>query len=211
MKRTEQDAHPAPPKEVPVMVLPGAALFPHTVLPLYIFEERYRAMLADALAGNRMFAVAMARPGVDEARSPADFHEIGGLGLIRACVQNPDGTSHLILQGLGRVRFTGWIRETPYRLAAVDLLQNDPGDAAERSALAQALVLLCERLRAEGVELPVPIERQIATSPDAALLADLVGSSFVRHPVHRQDLLEQTVVTERLKRTLAYLRAESGE
>lgn len=193
------------------MVLPGAALFPHTVLPLYIFEERYRAMLADALAGNRMFAVAMARPGVDEARSPADFHEIGGLGLIRACVQNPDGTSHLILQGLGRVRFTGWIRETPYRLAAVDLLQNDPGDAAERSALAQALVLLCERLRAEGVELPVPIERQIATSPDAALLADLVGSSFVRHPVHRQDLLEQTVVTERLKRTLAYLRAESGE
>ena len=51
------------PKQLPVMPLPGAVLFPHALLPLYIFEPRYRQMLADALHSNRMFSVAMQKPG----------------------------------------------------------------------------------------------------------------------------------------------------
>src|ERR1044071_9759407 len=87
------------PREVPVMTLPNATLFPAALLPLYIFEPRYRQMLADALATHRMFSVAMQRPGCTrESPSP-----IAGLGLIRVSVRHKDGTSHLILQGLVRV------------------------------------------------------------------------------------------------------------
>ncbi len=59
------------PREVPVMTLPNATLFPQALLPLYIFEPRYRQMLADALNTHRMFSVAMQRPGsLREAPAP---------------------------------------------------------------------------------------------------------------------------------------------
>src|SRR5687767_10942678 len=83
------------PREVPVMTLPNATLFPQALLPLYIFEPRYRQMLADALHSHRMFSVAMQRPDrMREAPLP-----VAGLGLIRVSVGHKDGTSHLILQG----------------------------------------------------------------------------------------------------------------
>src|SRR6266404_9564053 len=91
------------PTRVPVMTLPASlpasTLFPQALLPLYIFEPRYRKMLADALRSDRMFSVAMQKPGrTREAPSP-----VAGLGLIRVSVGHNDGSSHLILQGLVRV------------------------------------------------------------------------------------------------------------
>src|ERR1035437_1008900 len=80
------------PREVPVMTLPNATLFPQALLPLYIFEPRYRQMLADALDSNRMFSVAMQKQGTSrETPSP-----VAGLGLIRVSVGHRDGTSHLV-------------------------------------------------------------------------------------------------------------------
>src|SRR5256886_16469437 len=94
------------PSEIPVMTLPNATLFPQALLPLYIFEPRYRQMLADALHSNRMFSVAMQKPGsTRESPSP-----VAGLGLIRVWVAHRDGTSHLCLQGVARVELEGTVR-----------------------------------------------------------------------------------------------------
>src|SRR5438034_1301972 len=100
------------PREVPVMTLPSAILFPQALLPLYIFEPRYRQMLTDALNSHRMFSVAMQRPG----RSREVPSTIAGLGLIRVSVAHKDGTSHLILQGLARVKLAETVRYKPYRV-----------------------------------------------------------------------------------------------
>src|SRR5437588_2593695 len=86
-------------RQAPVMTLPNATLFPQALLPLYIFEPRYRRMLTDALKSNRMFSVAMQHPG----RSRETPCSVAGLGLIRVAVDHDDGTSHLILQGLSRI------------------------------------------------------------------------------------------------------------
>src|SRR5437868_9580931 len=99
------------PDEVAVMTLPNATLFPQALLPLYIFEPRYRRMLADALISHRMFIVAMQKPGrIRETPS-----SVAGLGLIRVSVDNPDGTSHLILQGVTRVELAETLQYKPYR------------------------------------------------------------------------------------------------
>ena len=79
------------PDEVPVMTLPNATLFPQALLPLYIFESRYRQMLADALHSNRVMSVAMRKP--NSARETPT--EIAGVGMIRVSVAHKDGTSHL--------------------------------------------------------------------------------------------------------------------
>src|SRR5438094_7010303 len=98
------------PREIPVMTLPKATLFPQALLPLYIFEPRYRQMLADALHSNRMFSVAMQRPG-SSRETPSS---VAGLGLIRVSVGHRDGTSHLILQGLARGELEDPVRYKPY-------------------------------------------------------------------------------------------------
>src|ERR1043166_7996277 len=100
------------PSEIPVITLPEATLFPQALLPLYIFEPRYRQMLADALHSNRMFSVAMQKPGsTRDTPSP-----VAGLGLIRVSVGHRDGTPHLILQGIARVKLEQAIRYKPYRI-----------------------------------------------------------------------------------------------
>jgi Lon protease-like protein len=70
------------PSKAAVMTLPSATLFPQALLPLYIFEPRYRKMLSDALLADRMITVAMQKPG-RKRETPCT---VGGLGLIRVSV-----------------------------------------------------------------------------------------------------------------------------
>src|SRR3982750_4198960 len=141
------------PQEVPVMTLPNATLFPQALLPLYIFEPRYRQMLADALHSNRMFSVAMQKQGSNrETPSP-----VAGLGLIRVSVGHRDGTSHLILQGLARVELEEAVRYKPYRVQRIKPLQAPPCDNVKVDALvAKVRELLEERIKL-GLPFPFPV------------------------------------------------------
>src|ERR1700758_1142262 len=107
------------PKHLPAMPLPGAVLFPHALLPLHIFERRYRHMLQHALQQHRMFCVTLIKPSCPEWHAPEDFFHVATAGLIRACVGSNDGTSNLILQGLRRVRFAGFEQEAPFPIARI--------------------------------------------------------------------------------------------
>jgi Lon protease-like protein len=130
------------PQQVPVMPLPGALLFPHALLPLYIFEPRYRQMLKHALSHHRMFCVALIKPHCTAWQSAADFFHTAGVGLIRACVDRGDGTSNLILQGLERVRFTDFEQEAPFPIARIDSLESDSLSSVETEALATKVLEL---------------------------------------------------------------------
>src|SRR5580658_5721533 len=140
------------PDEVPVMTLPNATLFPQALLPLYIFEPRYRQMLVDSLNTNRMFSVAMQRPGrTRETPSP-----VAGLGLIRVSVGHNDGTSHLVLQGLARVELVETVRYKPYRIQRIRALSSPPCNDVVIDALqAKVHELLEERLKL-GLAFPLP-------------------------------------------------------
>ncbi|MEY2584626.1 MAG: hypothetical protein QOD80_652, partial [Verrucomicrobiota bacterium] len=111
------------PDHVPVMPLPGALLFPNALLPLHIFEPRYQEMLELALREHRMFSVALIKPQRSQWKSTDDFFPVAGVGLIRACVGRGDGTSNLILQGLRRVRFSGFEQTAPFPVARIEPLE----------------------------------------------------------------------------------------
>ncbi|MEY2788462.1 MAG: hypothetical protein RLZZ34_1605 [Verrucomicrobiota bacterium] len=81
------------PDRMGVMILGEASLFPQAMMPLFIFEPRYREMLAESLESHRMFCLAMQRTGA-KRESPC---RIATLGLVRASVRNPNGTSNLVL------------------------------------------------------------------------------------------------------------------
>ena len=141
------------PSEVAVMTLPNAILFPNAVLPLHIFEPRYRRMLADALATHRMFSVAMQRPG--RVRETPSL--VAGLGLIRAARQNEDGTSMLLLQGITRVELAGAVRYKPYRVHRIQPLPS----AAADNVIVDALLLKIRELVVQRLRQSGPMEPQL--------------------------------------------------
>jgi len=108
------------PTEVPVMTLRDVVLFPKAMMPLKIFEPRYREMLENSLQGNRMFAIVAERENVgsDETCEEPPF-EVGTVGLVRVSKKHEDGTSFVLLQGLERVKINAIVREEPYRLIQV--------------------------------------------------------------------------------------------
>lgn len=212
------------PREVPVMTLPNATLFPQALLPLYIFEPRYRQMLADALHSNRMFSVAMQKPGnTRETPSP-----IAGLGLIRVSVGHRDGTSHLILQGLARVELEEAVRYKPYRVQRIRPMATPPCDNAKVDALVARLRELLERRIELGLPFPFPVmspgkseskpvpppfaPKEILnyldsiTDPEQA--ADLVSCAVLPGAQERQAILETVDIEARLRRLISFLLAE---
>ena len=213
------------PREVPVMTLPNATLFPQALLPLYIFEPRYRQMLADALHSNRMFSVAMQRPGsTREVPSP-----VAGLGLIRVSVGHRDGTSHLILQGLARVELEDAVRYKPYRIQRIRALPTPPCDNVKVDALVAKVRELLEERIASGLPFPFPVmspaqpESSKTTSPsfspkeiltyldsitDPEQAADLVSCAVLPGAAERQSILETVDVEARLRRLIHFLLAE---
>ncbi len=195
------------PAHVPVMVLPGAMLVPQALLPLYIFEPRYRAMLAHCLAGSRMFCVAMVKMGVEEVSSPKDFFQVAGCGLIRACVGREDGTSNLILQGLARVRFTGFSQVEPFRIAAIARIEDTEGQSIEAEALGAKVVELCQRFKEKGLEMPEQLDTFLAHLTDPGMVADLVAHKYIGNPFQRQKLLEEANVPARLRLLIRFLGA----
>jgi len=136
------------PTDAAVMILPEATLFPQALRHFYIYEAKHRRMLADALAGCRCFVVAMQKPGC--AREVPS--RVAGLGLIRVCVDNPDGTSHLILQGLQRVELLEAVRYKPYRVHKVRSLR----PAGKPTAKINALVAQVRDLVGKRIALDIP-------------------------------------------------------
>jgi Lon protease-like protein len=198
------------PELVPVMPLADAVLFPRALVPLYIFEMRYRQMLDYALSHHRVFSLALLKPGRTDWKSSDDFLHTAGVGLIRACVGRGDGTSNLILQGLERVRFTGFEQQTPFPVATIEVLESEGDSSVETEALATKVLELYSGLKGAGKKLPPKVDRYLSDLADPEMLADLVASTFITDAYRRQEILEQLSVNQRLRLMIRYLGEEKG-
>jgi Lon protease-like protein len=198
------------PDEIPVMPLPGAVLFPHALLPLYIFEPRYRGMLQHALQHDRMFSVTLIKPSCPEWHAPEDFFHFATVGLIRACVGRGDGTSNLVLQGLHRVRFTSFAQESPFPVAKIEIVESSNDPTVETEALGEKVVELYQKLKRDGRQFPSKIDSYLTQLGDLEMLADLVASTFVDDPLRRQRMLEESSVNQRLRLLITFLQDEIG-
>jgi uncharacterized protein len=132
----------APQKAVPVFPLPRLVLFPHTILPLHVFELRYRTMVREALSGERLIALAQLEPGYErDYEGSPPFHPLGCLARFEEVEWLPNDCYDLKVLGVSRVRFDRVVKEFPYRAARVSLVpeapytEDDPFVAMEKTAL----------------------------------------------------------------------------
>ncbi len=201
------------PEEVPVMTLPNLAFFPQALLPLHIFEPRYRQMLREVLVSNRLFAVA----GLDELQlgNPDAFepaHRIATMGIVRACQKSENGTSNLLIQGLCRVEILEVLTETPYRRVRIRALTSQPGGAPEENErLRTELAKLIALRRKLGSALPKEMADFLRSVKDPETLVDLAAFSLCEDSAMKQQLLETLDVQRRLQMFTAHLRREVAE
>lgn len=196
------------PEEIPAMTLPGIVFFPKAMVPLRIFESRYRQMLADVIEGHRMFALL----GLDEkAAKDADSFEpplkTASAGIIRICKKNPDGTSNLLLQGISRIRVLEVVREEPYRMVKVEPLDTIV-DATQPVARPE-LALLLEENRDLGGDATEEILEYLNPLKNDEAYVDLVAFVLCRETYRKQRLLEILDLTERASLLATHLRAEN--
>lgn len=193
------------PETLGLIVLEECFHFPGCFMPLYIFEQRYRQMLDDALQGSRMFGVGTM---VDDELLP-----VTTAGLIRASKKRDDGTSHVMLYGVMRVRFAGWVQEKPFRIAKIEpfpTLRQSSDEELEKMKR-RALDML-PPATPECSEAMQTLRTTLALMSCPDIACDVLSYHFVREPAASRRLLVEPSLEERygvLTHELERLRAEA--
>jgi len=175
----------------------GSVLFPTLVLPLHVFEPRYRRLVGDCLAGDGEFGVVLIERGSEvgggDARSA-----VGTVARIVEHVELQDGQLGLITAGTWRLRVNCWLPDDPYPLADVDPWPDPDADGGGLDELAAATVGALRRVLALAAEagLDVPAST-IELADDPAVVSYQVGALAPFGPFDRHRLLAAPCVRDR--------------
>lgn len=177
---------------IPLFPLPGVALFPELPLPLHIFEQRYRTMLKDALAGSRFIGIVQVRPGREGDPSP--IFSIGCAGRIEGVAELEDGRSNIVLRGVSRFSIDEELSEgRPYRVARVTPLLEK---VLDEGILTDSLARILHEIGQidEGMSL-------LARADEApkALVVNMLAQLLPLGELERQSLIEAASVDERAR------------
>jgi len=189
--------------KAPLFPLPDGALLPGELLPLHVFEPRYRTMLEDVRKGGRVIAIATLLPGweADYAGAPA-VAEVVGLGRIVDDRSQPDGSSDIVLQGLLRAEIAVELEsDRPYRLAGLVPRPDGEQHPAEAWRLRRRLLLgMAGRLRARS------FRYDLTAGFDVGALIDRIASSLELQPPLKVRMMQAIDLVERIELLLALLR-----
>ena len=195
-----------PPVILPIFPLPDVTFFPHTLLPLHVFEPRYRAMVMDVLARDRRLAVVKLMPGFEAtyAGKPA-VHAIAGAGEIASWERLATGRYNILVKGEWRVRIESERpSDTLYRIVAAQKLE-DVAPTTDVSAALARIRDACGRLLQALDRPPDLLDTALAEGQAPGVIADRIAAAVVPDATLRQELLETLDVTRRLERLGAAL------
>lgn len=197
---------------VPLFPLPNVVLFPRAVLPLHIFEDRYKTMTADVLAGDRLIAMALLKPGWEKnyyARPAVE--PVVCVGQILTWEKLPDGKYNFLLQGRSRARIVRERAEGVYRVASLELVDETSAMEIDLEESRGRLRELFDRPRLTAM----PVVRQFRELLDGSVstsdIADLAAFNFLEDIELKQSLLAEADVRHRVEVTVAELQRWSTQ
>ena len=186
---------------LPIFPLPDLTFFPHTMLPLHIFEARYRAMITDCLSRDKRLAVVGLKPGYEasyDGKPPV--YAVCGVGRIVQWERLASGRFNLLLRGEGRVRIDRELpTDTLYRMVAATPLGETAADAAAAAALTGRVKARCQQILSALGRSSEELLAMMEGLDQPAELCDQVASALIPTPTVRQALLEELDVERRLE------------
>ncbi len=175
----------------------GIVLLPSAFLPLHLFEDRYRQMIVDLLAGDREFGVVLIRRG-SEVGGGDERCDVGTRARVMETRQAPDGRWSVAAVGLQRIRVRTWLPDDPYPLAEVTPMPDAPGSPVDKGAYLD-LVRGVRRLLAALSELGEPVAEVTFDVADDPGLGTMQLAALAPIAVYdRQRLLACERAVERL-------------
>lgn len=187
-------------RHLPIFPLPSV-LLPNELLPLHIFEERYRKMLADVEADRRLFGITLFEPPEDFIERP-ETGTVGCVAEVREAQTLPDGRSNILTIGLIRYRLNEYIEAgEPYLVGDVEFFEDDTEDASVLNPLADEVFILFRRIARAAHKLSG--ERGIfpdIPQAEPEQLSFLVTAAFNLEPAMKYRMIETRSTIERLTR-----------
>jgi ATP-dependent Lon protease len=198
----------AVPAELPALPLKETVVFPQSMTPLAIGQERSVKLVEDAVDGERLLALVTVKN--PDAEEPAwdDLYEIGTAAVIHKMIRVPDGTLRILVQGLHRVRLEDRVADEPYLLGRFAEVPDVAEDSPELQALIRNVQNLFGRVISLVPYLPDELELAAANVDDPAALSHLVASTLRIKTEEKQRLLELTDVAARLREISVILNRE---
>lgn len=194
---------------LPIFPLPGLTFFPHTLLPLHIFEARYRAMVTDCLARDRRLAVVGLKPGyeADYDGKPA-VYAVAGAGEIVRWERLATGRFNILVRGDCRVRIEIELpTDTLYRVVRARVLEDavPPREGGRLASQTDRVKAACLKLLEAHGQSSREVERALRAATVPGVVADQIASAVIPDPLLRQELLGTLDVGRRLDRLAAAL------
>jgi uncharacterized protein len=190
---------------LPIFPLPDLTFFPHTLLPLHVFEARYRAMVTDVLARDKRLAVVGLKPGYEaayEGRPPV--YAVAGMGEVVNWERLPTGRYNILLRGAARVRIERELpADTLYRVVLGERLSDVPPSGDPAASIARVRQA-CHRLLAALGRPAHLLDDALKSGQPTGAIVDQIAAVLPDAAV-RQELLETTDVGHRLERLVGAL------
>ena len=192
------------PDSIALFPLPNVILFPGLSLPLHIFEPRYQAMIADVRAGNGLVGMVLLNGAAvpNAAGDPAIF-PVGCAGTVDQFEMQDDGRSHLLLRGTQRFRVRAEHSERPYRIAAVEWLEDETSSDPPAGVAPGLLTALEELLRRDGRSFDGDLADHLPDDP--AIAVNTLAFAMELNVIEKMALLECDSAADRAERLRAFV------
>jgi ATP-dependent Lon protease len=196
------------PSTLPVLPLKDTVVFPQSVSPLAIGQERSVKLVDDVVAGERMLALVTVRNSDAEEPDWDDLYEIGTAAVVHKMIRVPDGSLRILVQGIGRIRLQRRVQDEPYLVGEFEEVPDIAEETPELEALTRSVQNEFSRLISQVPYLPAELELAAANVDDPSALSHLVASTLRLKTEDKQALLEEEDVAARLRAILAILNRE---
>ena len=189
--------------EVPLFPLPNVVLFPHVLLPLHIFEERYKTMINACVEEGSPFGVVLFSGGEEK---PSNIRKIGVLARVTRVERLEDGRLNILSEGEARFRIIRFSRQEPFWQGVVELVDEQPEPESALGPLRQEMAALYLEAYRKGVELTGERPGELRLPTSALDLSFMVTYVLDMDSEEKQRLLEMTSTRERLSVLIRYVR-----
>jgi len=196
------------PPELPVLPLKDTVVFPDSVLPLAVGQERSIKLVDDVVSRNRLLALVASKD--KEADQPGwdDLHDVGTAAVVQKMIRVPDGSLRILVQGIRRIRLVDRIQDSPYLAGRFVEVPDVYHESPQTQALMQNVQTLFARLIGLMPYLPEELAFAAANVDDPGALCHLVASTLRLKTEEKQQLLELADVEKRLRSVLVILNRE---
>jgi ATP-dependent Lon protease len=194
---------------LPILPLRDTVVFPDSMTPLAIGQERSVRLVDEAVANDRPIALVATRgDDEEEAQIENDIYTVGTAAQIHKMIRVPDGTLRILVQGTERVRLVRLVQQDPYLVGEFEELPDVIGREKEIEALARNVEALFSRIIGLVPYLPDELQLAAANADDPSSLANLIATTMRLKAPAKQELLEESDVEARLRKLTVILNRE---